>query len=87
MSGSVLQPRLRPLPPCDGAVPVPERTLKVFFDGAWHEIPFYRRAELRANHRFAGPCVVVQDDSTACVPPGFSAAVDASGNILLERAE
>ena len=35
----------------------------------------------------AGPCVIVQDDSTACVPPGFGATVDGSGNIILEQAE
>jgi N-methylhydantoinase A len=61
-----------------------ERDLRVFFDGAWHEVPLYRRAELRAGHRFAGPCVVAADDSTACVPPGYAARVDAAGNIVLQ---
>jgi N-methylhydantoinase A len=28
--------------------------------------------------------VVAQDDTTACIPPGFTAGVDATGNILLE---
>lgn len=87
MSGASSKPYLRPLPPSDGGAPEPEQTLRVFFDGGWHEIPFYGRAALRANHRFAGPCVIVQDDSTACVPPGFGATVDGSGNILLELAE
>ena len=44
-------------------------------------------AALEAHHRFSGPCVIVQDDTTACVPPGFGATVDVSGNIVLERAE
>jgi N-methylhydantoinase A len=87
MSGTSSKPYLRPLPPADGTAPLPERMLKVFFDGGWHEIAFYGRAALMANHRFSGPCVIVQDDSTACVPPGFGATVDGSGNILLELAE
>jgi N-methylhydantoinase A len=66
---------------------VAEQTLKVFFDGDWHAVPFYRRAALEAHHRFSGPCVIVQDDTTACVPPGFGATVDGSGNIVLDRAE
>ena len=56
-------------------------------NGGWHDVPFYRRTALRTNHRFAGPCVVVQDDCTACVPPGFGATVDVQGNIVLELAE
>ena len=80
------------LPSSSGArrrseAPVAEQTLKVFFDGDWHDVPFYRRAALEAHHRFSGPCVIVQDDTTACVPPGFGATVDGSGNIVLERAE
>ena len=87
VSGSASRPYLSPLPEAEAATPVPEQTLKVFFDGGWHDVPFYRRTALRANHRFAGPCVVVQDDCTACVPPGFGATVDAQGNIVLELAE
>jgi N-methylhydantoinase A len=61
--------------------------LHVFFDGGWHDVPLYRRAALAASQRFAGPCVVAQDDSTACIPPGFDATVDEMGNIILDLAE
>ena len=61
--------------------------LRVFFDGGWHAVPLYRRAGLGSGHRFAGPCVIAQDDTTSCVPPGFDAVVDATGNIILEAAE
>lgn len=83
VSGAVPKPEPRPLPAAEGPAPT-ERDLRVFFDGAWHEVPLYRRAELRAGHRFAGPCVVAADDSTACVPPGYAARVDAAGNIVLQ---
>jgi N-methylhydantoinase A len=84
VSGASATPYLRPLARARRKAPDPEQTLRVFFDGDWHEVPFYRRSTLQAHHRFAGPCVIVQDDSTACVPPGFGATVDGSGNIVLE---
>jgi N-methylhydantoinase A len=87
VSGTAGKPHFSPLPEAEAATPMPEQTLKVFFDDGWHDVPFYRRTALRTNHRFAGPCVVVQDDSTACVPPGFDATVDAQGNIVLDLAE
>jgi N-methylhydantoinase A len=87
MSGTSIKPYLRPLPEADGSAPEPDRMLRVFFDDAWQEVPLYDRVELRAGHRFAGPCVVAQDDTTACIPPGFAARVDRMGNINLEMAE
>ncbi|MEN3384075.1 MAG: N-methylhydantoinase, partial [Hyphomicrobiales bacterium] len=87
VSGASPKPCLHPLPHAESEVPTPEQTLRVFFDGAWHDVPFYRRAMLEAGHRFESPCVIVQDDSTACVPPGFDATVDSGGNIVLACAE
>jgi N-methylhydantoinase A len=87
VSGASPKPCLHPLPHAESEVPTPEQTLRVFFDGAWHDVPFYRRAMLEAGHRFESPCVIVQDDSTACVPPGFDATVDSGGNIVLAWAE
>jgi N-methylhydantoinase A len=87
VSGMAAKPCLSPLPEAAAPIPAPDQTLKVFFDDGWHDVPFYRRASLLTNHRFAGPCVIVQDDSTACVPPGFDATVDAQGNIILELAD
>ena len=43
----------------------------------------YRRTDLRAGDRFAGPAVVAQDDTTTCIPAGFAGRVDAMGNLLL----
>ena len=84
VAGSTPKPRLRPLAQGDGA-PAPEQMLDVFYDGTEHRVPLYRRGNLLAGHRFAGPCVVAQDDSTACIPGGFAAEVDSLGNILLTR--
>jgi N-methylhydantoinase A len=87
MSGTSPKPYLRPLAEAGKAPLQPSQTLSVFFDDAWHEVPLYRRMALRAGHRFAGPCVVAQDDTTTCIPPGFAARVDGMGNIILELAE
>jgi N-methylhydantoinase A len=86
MAGSPSRPAMQPPPRGEGEV-VAERVLRVFFEEAWHEVPLYRRAALGTGQRFAGPCVVAQDDSTACIPPGFQASVDEMGNIILDAAE
>jgi N-methylhydantoinase A len=73
--------------PTDGAsVPQADRTESVVFDGAWVDTPVYDRAALHAGQRFDGPAIVVQQDSTAVVEPGFGAVVDAYGNLILRRA-
>ncbi|MBR8745441.1 hydantoinase/oxoprolinase family protein, partial [Nocardiopsis sp. MG754419] len=41
------------------------------------------RDALGAGHRLSGPAVIVQDDSTVLVPPGWSAEVDPSGHLRL----
>jgi N-methylhydantoinase A len=45
---------------------------------------FYLRSKLGHGHHFAGPAVVVQYDSTATIPPDWSARVDAFGNLILD---
>jgi N-methylhydantoinase A len=63
--------------------PEPLGRHQVWLDGAWRDAPFYARAALRAGDRFAGPAVVVQEDCTSCVPPGFTVRVDDHGNLRL----
>jgi N-methylhydantoinase A len=84
MSGPSPKPVLRRLPEAAPGAPPVAQDLRCFFDGGWHEVPLYQREALGFGHRFAGPCVVAQEDTTSCIPPGFTAAVDAQGNIILE---
>lgn len=84
MSGTTSKPRLRKLGEGKGTV-APEKMLQVFFDGAWHSVPLYRRTDFLAGHQVSGPCVIAQDDTTVCVPPGFAGTVDDLGNLLLTR--
>jgi N-methylhydantoinase A len=62
------------------------RKEQVYFDGGWKETPIYDRGELRPGNAVAGPAVVVQDDTTTVIEPGYRGAVDSFGNILIEEA-
>lgn len=46
--------------------------------------PGYDRARLRPGHRFAGPAMLYQYDTTTVVPPRWAARVDAFGSVILE---
>jgi N-methylhydantoinase A len=59
---------------------------QVFFDGGWMETPIYDRAKLGSGNMIAGPAVIVQDDTTTVIEPGYAGAVDRFGNILIEEA-
>lgn len=59
---------------------------KVYFNevGDFVETTLYAHDAMPSGFRFVGPAVVEQMDSTVAVPPGWSARVDAEGNILLQ---
>jgi len=61
-----------------------ESVVPAFFDGEWRDASLYRRSALLSGHRFIGPAIVTQDDTTTCVLPGFEGGVDAYGNLILE---
>ena len=80
--GASPQPQF-PTAPRRSDTPTPIKQIDVYLDGAWQSVPLYRRADLGHGHKLASPCVVAQEDTTICVPQGFTGAVDAYGNILL----
>jgi N-methylhydantoinase A len=47
------------------------------------EVPVYSRERLRADHRFAGPAIVEQYDSTTVICPEQAATVDRYGNLVI----
>ncbi len=62
-------------------------TKPVWFTAAGaEESPCYDRTLLRPGHRFNGPAVVFQFDTTTVVAPGWSAEVDEHRNLWLARA-
>ncbi len=60
------------------------RTEQAYF-GGWVETPLLDRNKLRPGNEIVGPAVVVQDDTTTVIEPGYRGAVDRFGNILIER--
>ena len=62
------------------------RREQVYFDGGWLETPIYDRGKLSPKNTVAGPAVVVQDDTTTVIEPGYAGTVDRFGNILIEEA-
>jgi N-methylhydantoinase A len=63
----------------------PQRAVTVTHRGEAIAAALYDRRDLPPGGRLAGPAVVVQDDATTWVPPGFAGEVDAYGNLILRR--
>ncbi len=50
--------------------------------GAWHTAPVYQRDQLRPGQIMTGPALVVQEDATTVLLPGWRATVDAWLNLV-----
>jgi len=64
-----------------------ERKVNCFFRGRSVRTSVYEREKLRAGHEFAGPAIIAEYSATSLVPPGWSARVDAYGQILFSGAD
>ena len=53
--------------------------------GAFVEAGVHRRADLPPGARFAGPAVVVEDQTTTFVPSAYDGAISRHGHIILTR--
>ncbi|HSX78805.1 MAG TPA: hydantoinase/oxoprolinase family protein [Candidatus Saccharimonadia bacterium] len=47
------------------------------------ETPFYQRERLAVGATFAGPAVILQQDTTTVAPPGTRLVIDAGGNVII----
>jgi N-methylhydantoinase A len=83
VSGTTARPNLAPAPESAVEAVSPERMIRVWLEGDNREVALYHRDTLRYGHRFAGPAVVAQQDTTICIPAGFDAEVDAWLNLHL----
>ncbi|MEU3192789.1 hydantoinase B/oxoprolinase family protein [Streptomyces sp. NPDC006992] len=68
-----------------GGAAQPHDAVRMFTGGRWQDIPLHRREELRPGQRVAGPAVVVETDATTVVEPGWAAAADPRGHLVLTR--
>ncbi len=66
----------------------PESRRSVYFGPAHgeHDTPVLSRSALSGKLR-AGPLIVEEYDATTIVPPGWDAALDGSGDIVMTRRE
>ena len=78
--GAMPRPELRPVAAGGDA-----RTggRRVYFGDRWHDTPVYAREGLAGE--IAGPAVIQEFGSTLPVHPGFTARVDAHGNVVVAR--
>ena len=83
VTGAVAPPEF-PEMPREDAAPAPRRVVSVWYDGRHQRMPLFLRDSLRHGHRLSGPAVIAQEDSTVCIPPGYSGHVDAFGHLHLE---
>jgi N-methylhydantoinase A len=58
----------------------------VWFDGARHDCPVWERERLPERAPLTGPAIVEEFGATTVIPPGWRGALDAHGNLRLERA-
>ena len=59
-------------------------TATLVFEGQENsDCPIWDRLGLRHGHKFQGPCVITEMDSNTLILPGYSAEIDAIGNILI----
>ena len=62
---------------------VPDARRPVWFGGRWVECPIFRRRNLRAGDRCAGPAIIEEHGATTVLAPGDAAAVDGWQNLRL----
>ncbi len=78
---------VEPDPVAAGHGAVPGGTRPVVFGRAQDpvETPVYKRVELGAGDRFAGPAIVEERETTAVIRPGWSVEVGTDGSLIATR--
>ncbi len=80
--------RSKPELPAHPPAPTPEPALaqvaktRLRAAAAWHVAPVYERGLLAPGHRLSGPALIVQEDATTVLLPGWRAEVDAWLNLV-----
>ncbi|WP_406002041.1 hydantoinase B/oxoprolinase family protein [Streptomyces sp. NBC_00829] len=69
----------------DGREFAPRARVRMFVDGERRETPLYRRADLPPGDTVDGPAIIAEADATTVVDPGWRAAADERGHLLLTR--
>ncbi|WP_289028272.1 hydantoinase B/oxoprolinase family protein [uncultured Paraglaciecola sp.] len=62
---------------------VPQRSEMMFSKGQWHSTPIYLATQLKYGHEFTGPALIIEDTGTIVIEPGWQAAVNKYGHLVL----
>lgn len=85
---STLPPAVERLPETQPFTEVKPAASKLLFDfeqGAALAASIYHRSDLRPGAAMSGPALIVEAETTTVVPPGWRAAVNGLGYIVLEK--
>jgi N-methylhydantoinase A len=84
-----IEPSTPVVPTLEQTRPTPTARRRAFDEqsGGFSEVAVFRRAELASGARIEGPALVVEDETTTVVAPGFQATVNAVGYLMLERTQ
>lgn len=61
------------------------KRIPIVHQGSTIEAGLFNRSDMSPGSFFAGPAVILQDDTTTWAPPGFEGHVDGFGNLILKR--
>ena len=56
----------------------------VYAGGDWHKMPIYERMTMAAGSAAPGPAIIEEGYTTLFIEPGWSATMDATGNLIAE---
>ncbi len=85
-TGSFFPPFIRPGSEAHTGELIPIDIQPVMFEGGTFETPIYEWKALGPGTTFRGPALVVDDNSTLLIEPGFEAKVHSNGSIIASRA-
>lgn len=65
----------------------PVETVRMFAGGTWNDCPLYWREGLAPGQVVTGPAVLVEDNATTVVEPGWRAEARTTGHLVVRRSE
>ncbi|QUJ75879.1 hydantoinase B/oxoprolinase family protein [Sulfitobacter albidus] len=65
----------------------PERTARMYSEGAWRDVPVMARDTLRPGQALHGPAILTEPTGTNIVEAGWHAECLSGGDLILKRAE
>lgn len=65
----------------------PVETVRMFAEGRWGDCLLFRRENLSPGQLVTGPAVLVEENATTVVEPGWQAQMSSTGHLVVRRSE